>query len=162
MPREPSAKRSREVPAKAIAVARWLYGSAYVAATVLFAICGVALLVFAAMELWSGLDPTLAQPLRARFGAVLEGLGLLTIAVAALELSQTVLEEEVQRDALMSAPTPGAARPVPLLAGGGRLAIRGVSGGRVRAESWRPRAATARVLGGRRCRAAAVVLPSCA
>ena len=42
---------------------------------------------------------------RARFNAVLEAIALLTIAVAALELGQTVLEEEVLRRAQMSAPT---------------------------------------------------------
>jgi hypothetical protein len=43
--------------------------------------------------------------LPARFSTVLEAIGMLTIAVAALELSQTVWEEEVLRKALMSAPT---------------------------------------------------------
>ena len=37
--------------------------------------------------------------------AILETIALLTIAVAALELGQTIIEEEVQRQALMSAPT---------------------------------------------------------
>ena len=37
--------------------------------------------------------------------AVLEGIGLLTIAVVALELGQTVLEEEMQRQAHIVAPT---------------------------------------------------------
>lgn len=36
---------------------------------------------------------------------MLEAIGLLTIAVASLELSQTILEEEVQRKAATSAPT---------------------------------------------------------
>jgi len=35
----------------------------------------------------------------------LESIALLTVAVAALELGQTILEEEVQREAHMSAPT---------------------------------------------------------
>ncbi len=35
----------------------------------------------------------------------MESIGVLTIAVASLELSQTVLEEEVLRDSQMSAPT---------------------------------------------------------
>jgi len=37
--------------------------------------------------------------------AVLESIALLTVAVAALELGQTILEEEVQREAHMAAPT---------------------------------------------------------
>jgi hypothetical protein len=36
---------------------------------------------------------------------VLESIAVLTVAVAALELGQTLLEEEVQREAHMSAPT---------------------------------------------------------
>ncbi len=36
---------------------------------------------------------------------MLESIGLLTIAVVALELSQTILEEEVQREVQVSSPT---------------------------------------------------------
>ena len=36
---------------------------------------------------------------------MLESIAVLTVAVAALELGQTILEEEVQREAHMSAPT---------------------------------------------------------
>ena len=39
------------------------------------------------------------------FNFILEGIGLLTIAVVALELGQTILEEEVQRKVQVSAPT---------------------------------------------------------
>ena len=66
---------------------------------------GVGLDGFAALELWHGVNPEPDLPLRERFNAVLESIGLLTIAVAALELGQTILEEEVQREAQMSAPT---------------------------------------------------------
>ncbi len=44
-------------------------------------------------------------PLRDRFNSIVESIGLLTIAVVALELGQTILEEEVQRQAQVSAPT---------------------------------------------------------
>ena len=40
-----------------------------------------------------------------RLGHVLDAIALLTIAVASLELAQTIVEEEVQREAHMSAPT---------------------------------------------------------
>lgn len=63
------------------------------------------LIVFAFMELWQGIDPTTALPIRGRFNAILESIGLLTIAVVALELGQTILEEEVRRQAHISAPT---------------------------------------------------------
>lgn len=71
----------------------------------LFICCGLALIFFAALELWHGLDPSASLPLRGRFNSVLEGIGLLTIAVVALELGQTILEEEVRRKVQVSAPT---------------------------------------------------------
>lgn len=71
----------------------------------MFICCALALIVFAALEMWHGVDPRAGVPLRDRFNAILEGIGLLTIAVAALELGQTILEEEVLREAQMSAPT---------------------------------------------------------
>ena len=46
-----------------------------------------------------------AAPLLPRLNAVLESIAVLTVAVAALELGQTILEEEVHRQAQMSAPT---------------------------------------------------------
>lgn len=77
----------------------------YLGTIVLFVCCGLALIVFAALELWHGVNPAEALPLRERFNAVLESIGLLTIAVVALELGQTVLEEEVRREVQVSAPT---------------------------------------------------------
>ena len=71
----------------------------------LFICCALALICFAALELWQGINPGGGLPLKERFNAVLESIGLLTIAVAAVELGQTILEEEVVREAQMSAPT---------------------------------------------------------
>ena len=67
--------------------------------------CALALIFFSMAELWSGINPTTVREVRERFNAVLESIGLLTIAVVALELAQTILEEEVQRQAQVSAPT---------------------------------------------------------
>jgi uncharacterized membrane protein YidH (DUF202 family) len=67
-------------------------------------VCAFALIAFGAVELWRALSPS-GLSVRERFNAILEGIGLLTIAVAALELGQTILEEEVQRQEHMSAPT---------------------------------------------------------
>lgn len=77
----------------------------YAGTIILFVCCGLALIVFAALELWHGVNPAEAMPLRERFNSVLESIGLLTIAVVALELGQTVLEEEVRREVQVSAPT---------------------------------------------------------
>ncbi len=77
----------------------------YVFAALLFFACGFALIVLAGIEIWSALRPGDEQSVPERFQLILECVGLLTIAVAALELGQTVLEEEVQRTVHTSAPT---------------------------------------------------------
>lgn len=88
-----------------LAAVRVSFALGYIAIVALFFVCALALVGFAGAELWHGLDPGEDLPLRDRFNSILEAIGLLTIAVAALELSQTILEEEVQRTAQMSAPT---------------------------------------------------------
>ena len=82
-----------------------VYSTVFLAVVVLFGVCAVSLIVLACMELWRAIDFTSRADGNARLLALLEGIGLLTIAVASLELSQTVLEEEVQRDSSMSMPT---------------------------------------------------------
>ena len=82
-----------------------LFSFSYAAIILLFFCCALALIVFATLELWHGLNPSEVMPLRGRFNSVLESIGLLTIAVVALELGQTVLEEEVLRKVQVSAPT---------------------------------------------------------
>lgn len=82
-----------------------IFLAGYSSIIVLFVCCAFLLIGFAVVELWHGINWAATLPLRARFNAVLESIGLLTIAVAALELGQTILEEEVQREAQVSAPT---------------------------------------------------------
>ena len=84
---------------------RKLFAVGYSIIALLFVCCALSLIVFAAIEFWHGLNPSEVRPLTARFNSIFECIALLTIAVAALELGQTVLEEEVQREAQMSAPT---------------------------------------------------------
>jgi uncharacterized membrane protein len=86
-------------------VVQKLFTVGYSAIIFLFICCAVSLICFAVLELWHGINPSLAVSLRDRFNAVLESIGLLTIAVVALELSQTILEEEVQREVQVSSPT---------------------------------------------------------
>ena len=88
--------------ARATAVA---YSVAYLAIVVLFGACALALIALAGMSIWQGIDLGSNVEKTVRLKSLLEGIGLLTIAVASLELSQTVLEEEVQREASMSTPT---------------------------------------------------------
>lgn len=82
-----------------------LFGAGYVAVSLFFFVCGVVLVLMAAWEIWLALAPTAAEHAQPRFVKVLESVGLLTIAVAAFELGQTVLEEEVQREASVGTPT---------------------------------------------------------
>lgn len=82
-----------------------IFAAGYSGIIFLFVCCAVALIFFAVLELWHGINPSEVLPLRERFNAVLESIGLLTIAVVALELSQTILEEEVQREVQVSSPT---------------------------------------------------------
>ena len=77
----------------------------YVIVALLFFVCSFSLIVLAAMEIWAALTPAGEESVQDRFRLILECVGLLTIAVAALELGQTVLEEEVQRAVHVSAPT---------------------------------------------------------
>jgi hypothetical protein len=84
---------------------RLAYQVLYVAATVGFALCGLGLLVVGGAHLLEGVWPGDGGAVTARFQSFLEAVGVITIAVASFELSQTVLEEEVLRDAQMSAPT---------------------------------------------------------
>lgn len=88
-----------------LAITRLMFRLGYCGIVTLFIICALALVVFAAIRLWDGLVPGGRESLQGRFDLVLEAIGILTVAVAALELGQTVLEEEVQRAAQMSAPT---------------------------------------------------------
>lgn len=85
-------------------IIRLLFAAGYSAISLLFYGCGITLIVFAVLEIWGGIVGDV-QDSRARFNVVLEAIGLLTIAVAALELGQTIFEEEVLREAHMSAPT---------------------------------------------------------
>ena len=71
----------------------------------LFLVSALALIGVAAIQLWQGVQLFDEVPLNERLYTVLECVAVLTVAVAALELGQTILEEEVQREAQMSAPT---------------------------------------------------------
>jgi hypothetical protein len=80
-----------------------LFPAGHLVISVLFVVCAVALIVLAIADLWS-----LAMPGpdgKAPIHGVLNAIALLTVAVATLELAQTIIEEEVQREAHMAAPT---------------------------------------------------------
>ena len=72
--------------------------------SLLFIACAFALVFYAVLQLWQGIQPWAVVSLYDRLNAILESIALLTVSVAALELGQTILEEEVQRKAHMSGP----------------------------------------------------------
>jgi hypothetical protein len=84
---------------------RQIFNLGYASVALLFFCCGIVLIVLAVFELWGGVSLGADLSVRERFNAILESIGLLTIAVAALELGQTVLEEEVLRKTHVSTPT---------------------------------------------------------
>lgn len=73
--------------------------------SLVFIVCAIAILFFALAQLWQGIQLGGDLNLNERLNAILESIALLTVAVAALELGQTLLEEEVQRDTHISGPT---------------------------------------------------------
>jgi hypothetical protein len=84
---------------------RKIFPLGHLVISLLFIGCAFALIGFAGFQLWQGIQPRSPFAFPHRLNAVLECIALLTVAVAALELGQTILEEEVQREAQMSAPT---------------------------------------------------------
>ncbi|MUI11959.1 hypothetical protein GJV26_05615 [Massilia dura] len=82
-----------------------LFGAGYIAVSIFFFVCGTALVGMAGWEIWEALTAAVDAEAPPRFVRILECIGLLTIAVAAFELGQTVLEEEVQRETSISTPT---------------------------------------------------------
>ncbi len=71
----------------------------YAAIALLFAVASIALIWLAAVTLWEAITG------RREIAQVIEGIGILAIALVALEIAQTVMEEEVVRRAQVSAPT---------------------------------------------------------
>lgn len=70
-----------------------------------FAGCALALLIAALVHLGTGVNPFADLPVEERVNQFLDGIAVLTVALAALELGQTIVEEEVQRGTPISAPT---------------------------------------------------------
>ena len=82
-----------------------LFPAGHFVIALLFVCASIGLIVLAALQLWQGIAPFGAAGIVERLHALLEGIALLTVALAALELGQTIIEEEVVREMHMSAPT---------------------------------------------------------
>ena len=70
---------------------------------ILFAGCAVALIVFSGIDLWRAVQPAEALTLTKRFDLILDCIAMLTIAMAAMELAQTIVEEEFEHTSKLSA-----------------------------------------------------------
>ena len=75
----------------------------FAAIVVLFAGCAFTLIVFSGIELWTAVQPGNMLTLTKRFYSVLDCVAMLTIAMAAMELAQTVVEEEFDHETRLNA-----------------------------------------------------------
>ena len=82
-----------------------LFPAGHFVISLLFVAASLALIVIAGAQLWQGVQLFEQAGVLQRLNVVLESIAVLTVALASMELGQTILEEEVQRDAQMSAPT---------------------------------------------------------
>jgi hypothetical protein len=82
-----------------------IFAAGHLIISVLFVVSAAGLIFLAIVQLWQALQTEATTVMRQRVNSVLESIAILTVAVAALELGQTIIEEEVQREAHMSAPT---------------------------------------------------------
>jgi hypothetical protein len=84
---------------------RRFFAAGHFVISTMFVLCAVALIGLSVVQLWQGITPGAQGGLTGRLQDVLESIAQLTVALASLELGQTVLEEEVVRSAHISAPT---------------------------------------------------------
>lgn len=79
------------------------FGMGFAVIVILFAGCAVALIAFSGIELWRAVQPSEALTLTNRFDVILDCVAMLTIAMATMELAQTIVEEEFEHATLLSA-----------------------------------------------------------
>ncbi len=82
-----------------------LFPAGHLVISLMFIFSAFALLAFAGFELFEAVAPFSGRGAAARIDGLLNCIALLTIAVAALELGQTIVEEEIQRASHMSSPS---------------------------------------------------------
>ena len=84
---------------------RPLFTGAYCLVAAFFAVAATVVMGFAVVELWEAVFPRASVTLGDRASAAIDSIGMLAVALVALEMSQTVVEEEVVRQVHVSAPT---------------------------------------------------------
>jgi hypothetical protein len=78
---------------------------AYAVVAGLFGISSLVLMWFASLEIWASAVGTEGRSTAARAASAIESIGMVAVALMALEMAQTVTEEEVVRRVHVSAPT---------------------------------------------------------
>ena len=76
----------------------------YACIALVFGAGAICLIALASLELWQAVAPGSAS-IATRGAMAIEGIGLITVSLMSLEMSQTVVEEEVVRRVQVSAPT---------------------------------------------------------
>ena len=79
-----------------------LFAAAHAVLALLFVAASVILVVSAIHEGWIAMQQGMGEEAS---GAIIEAIGLVAIAVVSLQIAQTIAEEEVVREAHVSAPT---------------------------------------------------------
>jgi hypothetical protein len=82
-----------------------VFTAAYAAVATVFGLAAVTLIGFAVGQLWGTVRPGADASLTSRAASAIEVIGMLAVALMALEMAQTVIEEEVVRRVHISAPT---------------------------------------------------------
>ena len=75
----------------------------YAVIVVMFSCCALVLIAFAGIELWRSVQPGAALTLSHRFDLILDCIAMLTIAIAAMELAHTIVEEEFEQPVKLGA-----------------------------------------------------------
>ena len=77
----------------------------YAGIALLFAVAALILMAFAVTDLWQAGIGGNGQAIAVRVASAIESIGILAVALVALEMARTVAEEEVVRRVHVSAPT---------------------------------------------------------
>jgi hypothetical protein len=100
----PHDSASRDAPPRSVRLLHLVFPAGHLIISLVFIACAFAMIAFSGVQLWEALrDSTLPAP--ARLKVVLESMAVLTIALAAFELGETIIEEQVEREAQKSTPT---------------------------------------------------------
>ncbi len=79
------------------------FSMGFAVVVILFAGCAVALIAFSGIDLWRAVQPSEVLTLTKRFDLILDCIAMLTIAIAAMELAQTIVEEEFAQKSRLGA-----------------------------------------------------------